>query len=104
MSVYHEILELARQQSAAVVRGDLETAVRLVGDRGAVLRDAPPAGPGDADAIREILRRDRDLAGAIRERMIEIRNQAVSFQRGRVALSGYTTRLHSTHHLVDTKR
>jgi len=104
MSAYREVLELARQQSAAVACGDLETAVRLVGERGAVLRDAPPAGPGDAEAIREILRRDRDLAGAIRERMIEIRKQAVNSQRGRVALSGYTVRIPNIHHLVDTNR
>ena len=89
MSAFQEILRLARAQSEAVAHGDLETAIRLLQDRAALLQQAGPASAEDEDAIREVLRRDRDLSGAIRERMLAIRAQARELQQGRAALAGY---------------
>jgi|ERR1051326_629836 hypothetical protein len=104
MSAYERVLQLAREQSAAAARGDLDTAVRLLRDRAAILASAPPAEAGDADTIREILRRDRDLSGAIRKRMIDLRDRAVRSQHGRVALAGYHTRILDKQQLVDATR
>jgi hypothetical protein len=89
VSAYPELLRLAQAQSAALARGDLEAAVGMLEARGAVLARAGAPGPSDLDVIREVLRLDRDLSGAIRERMLEIRQQALDNQRGRRALSGY---------------
>ena len=89
MSAYLELLRLAQAQAAALARGDLDGAVSMLEARGAVLARAGAPAPADLDAIREVLRLDRDLSGAIRERMLEIRQQAMEAQRGRRALDGY---------------
>ena len=89
MSVYTELLRLAEAQSAALARGDLEAAVGLLDARGALLAQAGPPRASDADAIREVLHLDHELSGAIRERMVHIRDQAVQSQRGQRALAGY---------------
>jgi hypothetical protein len=104
MGAYEQVLDLAREQSAAIARGDIEAAVRLLPKRAALLASAPPAGAADADTIREIIRRDRDLSGAIRERMIDLRNRAVRSQHGRVALAGYHTRALDKQQLLDATR
>jgi hypothetical protein len=104
MTAYEQVLELARQQSAAVARGDVESAVNLLSRRAEVLAAAPPATDADADLIREILRRDRDLSGAIRERMIDLRNRAVQSQHGRLALAGYHMRARDRQQLLDATR
>jgi hypothetical protein len=104
MSPYQHLLQLARQQSAAVARGDLETAIRLLQDRAALLEGAAAPGPQDADAIREVLRRDRDLSGAIRERMLDIRARAVQLRHGRRAHNGYHLPPASPLHLLDSTR
>jgi hypothetical protein len=89
MSLYSEVLRLAETQSAAVARGDLEAALGLLDARGALLAKAGPPQSSDADVIRQVLRLDRELAGAIRERMLGIRAQAVENQRGQRALASY---------------
>ena len=104
MSVYQQLVHLARQQSAAVARGDVEAAVALLTDRAALLAGASPPGPADADAVREVLRRDRDLSGAIRERMLDLRARARALQQGRTALAGYNTSVRGPLHLVDSRR
>ena len=89
MSVYLELLRLAEEQLAAVRRGDLEAAIDLLEPRGALLNNAGEPTTADEDAIREVLRLDGELSGAIGERMIELRAEALAGQRGRQALSGY---------------
>jgi hypothetical protein len=89
MSAYRELLRLAEAQSAALASGDLEAAVGLLDARGALLARAGAPGPDDLDAIREVLRLDRQLSGVIRERMIALRDEALANQRGRHALNGY---------------
>jgi hypothetical protein len=89
MSLYAEVLRLAEAQSVALARGDLDAAVGLLDARGALLASAGPPRPSDADAIREVLRLDGELSSAIRERMLQLRGQAVKNQRGQRALAGY---------------
>ena len=89
MSAFSEILRLAEAQHEALARGDLAAAGGLLDARGAVLARAGAPRASDAPAIREVLRLDRELSGAIRERMTEIRNQAIESQRGQRALAGY---------------
>ena len=101
MSAYTELLRLAEAQSAALARGDLAAAVDLLEARGALLAQAGPPRPSDADAIREVLRLDRELAGAIRGRMLHIRNQAVENQRGQRALAGYRPSLGAAPSTID---
>ena len=92
MSTYHDLLGLAEQQAEAVRRGDLETAIGLLDARGALLDRVGAPSREDLDAIREVLRLDRELSSALRERMIEMRNAARSLQTGRQALDGYGLR------------
>jgi hypothetical protein len=101
MSLYAEVLRLAEAQSAALARGDLEAAVGLLDARGALLAKAGPPQPSDADAIRRVLRLDRELAGAIRERMLRIRAQAVENRRGQRALAGYRPPLAAPASIID---
>jgi len=89
---YARLLDLARDQAAATARGDLDTAVSLLDVRAAVLRDAPGPDAGDTAAIREVLRLDRDLSSAIRERMIQLRDEALGSRQGNKALIGYARR------------
>jgi hypothetical protein len=92
VGVYHEVLEIARQQSAALGRGQLETATELIDQRADLLVDAPVPAAHEVPVVEEILRLDRVLSSAIRERMIEIRTEANERQRGRRALGGYGRR------------
>ena len=103
MSAFQEILQLARAQSAAVARGDLETAVRMLEDRALLLQSAGQPTPEDEDAIREVMRRDRDLSGAVRERMLDIRARSLKLQQGRSAMAGYARQGRQLG-LVDSRR
>jgi hypothetical protein len=88
-SAYAALLELARRQIQAAERGDLTAAIALMPARADLLASAGAPSDADHDAIREVLRLDRDLATALRRRMIAIRNEAVGLQQGRTALAGY---------------
>jgi hypothetical protein len=90
MSPFEQVLRIAQEQLAAVARGDLTAATDRLDERGALLLAAPAAQLADQDTIEEIMRLDRVLSGAIRERMVAIRNEALEGQRGRVALDGYS--------------
>jgi hypothetical protein len=102
-SPFDLLVDLAREQSAAVARGDLDLAARLMADRAALLATPPAARPRDEAAIREVLRRDRDLAAAFRERMLDIRNRALQTRHGRLALAGYHTNV-ANHGILDRQR
>ena len=102
MSAYLELLRVAEAQSAAMARGDLEGAVGLLDARAALLAQAGPPRPTDLDAIREVLRLDRDLSGAIRQRMIHIREEALASRRGQRALAGYRPPVAAALPTIDT--
>ena len=90
MSIYEQVLAIAREQSEALSRGELEHAVSLLDRRGELLAGAPPPSPLDVPVAEEILKLDRDLATAIRHRMIAIRDEARQGNQGRHALQGYS--------------
>jgi hypothetical protein len=89
MSVYEQVLAIARTQAAAAAGGDLNTAVALLRERGELIAGAPPAEASDQPLIRAILELDRDIATAIRRRMIAIRDEALALRQGQHALAGY---------------
>lgn len=89
MSPFEQVLRIAEEQLAAVDRGDLLAATGRLDERGILLAAAPPAQPADKDTIEQILRLDRVLSGAIRARMVAIRNEALEGHRGQQALHGY---------------
>jgi hypothetical protein len=92
MSIYQQVLDLAREQSEALRRGELESATALLEHRAALLVHASAPGPQEVGLVHEILRLDRDLSSAIRERMIKIRDEALESSHGRRALDGYARR------------
>lgn len=89
MNAFEQVLQIAQEQADAVVRGDLLAATARLPERQVLLHGAAPAEAADADVIREIQRLDRALSGAIRERMIAIRNETQEGLRGQRALGGY---------------
>jgi len=89
MSPFEQVLCIAQEQLAAVARGDLLAATARLDERAALLAAAPPAQLSDADTLHEIMRLDLTLSSAIRQRMVEIRDEAMDGQRGRRALDGY---------------
>ena len=93
MTPYQQVLDIARAQSAALGRGDLEVATALLDERATLLAGAPVPSRADVPLVEEILRLDRDLSSAIRQRMIAIRDEARDGDRGRKALDGYGRRL-----------
>jgi hypothetical protein len=86
---YTALLHLALRQLEAAEQGDLDAAIALMPARAELLANAGAPVGGDYDAIREVLRVDRDLASALRRKMIAIRDEAVGLQHGRSALVGY---------------
>jgi hypothetical protein len=92
VSLYRQVLDITRAQSAALSRGELETAVALLDDRAGLLADAASPSADEMPLAEEILRLDRQLSSAIRERMIAIRNEVLEGQHGRQALRGYDRR------------
>ena len=98
---YTRLLDLARDQAEAAARGDLDTAVRLLDVRAAVLANAPAPGTADADAIREVLRLDRELSSAFREHMLELRGEVLDSRQGHKALNGYARRVQRQPMAVD---
>jgi hypothetical protein len=93
MSVYQQVLDIAREQSAALGRGELEAATKLLDHRAQLLVNALVPTPDEIPLIEEIMQLDRDLSSAIRERMIKIRNEVLDGQQGRRALNSYGRRL-----------
>jgi hypothetical protein len=89
MTAYQALLDLARQQTAALERGDLDGAVALLDPRAELLAQAPVATLADHPDIQQVLLLDRHLSGAIRERMLKLRDEALAAARGGSALSGY---------------
>jgi hypothetical protein len=89
MSPYAQLLTLARAQLAAAERGDIMTAIGMLDARQTLLESAPPLAPEEAPLIHEVLDVDRKLSGVIRERMVAIRQESVTLQRGQVAMRGY---------------
>ena len=104
MSPFEQVLQLARRQAAAVARDDLDEAVSLLPDRAALLASAGPAAPADREAIAETLRLDRELSGAIRERMLRIRDEAIALQRAHTAVSGYRPPRSRRPRMIDAQR
>lgn len=92
MSVYTSVLVLAQLQAEAAARDDLDTAARLFERRATLLDDAPAPEPEDASTIRQILLLDRQLSSRIRERMIAIRDEAISVRRVASVQSAYAGR------------
>lgn len=88
-SKYAPLLAIARQQHDLLERGDLEQAISMMDDRADLIVAVGAPGPADHATLREVLRLDRALSSAIRERMVHIRNEAFEGQQGRRALSGY---------------
>lgn len=89
-TAYDRLLELSRRQHDAAARDDIAAVITLMNERVRILTDAKPATDSDHQTIAEVLRLDRDVATAIRKRMLAVRNEAVSLQNGRTALRGYT--------------
>lgn len=104
MSPYEALLELARCQAEAAARDDLDAAIHLLEDRARLLTSAGPAAPGDAEAIAETLRLDRELSGALRERMLRIRDEAAALQRAHTAVSGYQPPRSRRPRMIDAQR
>jgi Flagellar protein FliT len=92
MTVYEQILEITRNQADAAAAGDLNTAIALQGPRGELIAAAPPATATDEPVIRATLALDRNIATAIRERMLAIRDEMLAARKGQQALAGYANR------------
>jgi hypothetical protein len=90
MSVYEKVLSIAREQADALDRGELEHAVGLLDRRAELLAGAPPPTQAEVPVVEKILELDRELASAIRYRMIAIREDARQGHQGRHALQGYS--------------
>ena len=103
MSAYQQVLDIAREQSAALSRGELEVATRLLDERATLLAGTALPTVADVPIVEEILRLDRDLSSAIRQRMIAIRDEARDGERGRKALDSYGRRLPRRPMAIDTR-
>jgi hypothetical protein len=104
MTAFEAIRAIALQQAAAVARGDLDEAVRLLDERAALLASAGEVTHADEDAVRDVLQLDRELAGAIRERMLSLREEAVRLQHARTAVNGYGPRGRRAPAMLDATR
>jgi hypothetical protein len=91
MSPYAELLSLVRQQVITARDGDVVTAIGLMDARQRVLDSAAPVSAADEPLIRELLTLDRELAGYIRQRMLQLREQSLTLHRGQTAMRGYAT-------------
>jgi hypothetical protein len=90
MTVYEQVLAIARQQASALADGELDRAVSLLNRRAELLTGAPPPSESEVRVVEQILELDRELASAIRYRMIAIRDEARQGHQGRHALQGYS--------------
>ena len=102
MTAYELVLDIARKQSAALSRGELEVATLLLDERATLLAGATVPARSDVPIVEEILRLDRDLSAAIRQRMIAIRDEARDGERGKRALDSYGRRLQGRAMAIDT--
>lgn len=104
MSAYVDLLDLVRRQVATARAGDVESAIGLMHARQHVLDAAPPASVADRPLIEEVLSLDRELAGCIRQRMLRIREESLTLQRGQTAMRGYATLRHPGGNRLNTAR
>ena len=103
-SRYEQIRQLARRQATALESGDIAEAVRLLDERQRLLLEAGAPLPDDEAAIHETLTLDRRLAGALRDQMLALRDQAAHVQHGRTAVSGYRPYSGRSPRLLDAQR
>jgi hypothetical protein len=103
MSAYATLLEIAREQAAALTRDDVVFAVSLLDKRAELLASAPHPSEADRPLVEEIMRLDRQLATAIRERMLWIREQLLAASRGRTALASYKPWRRSNSYWLDKR-
>ncbi len=99
VSPYARMLRLAEEQVAALGRGDVETAIRLLDDRAEILASAREPTDDDRQTIRGLLALDRHISGELRERMLRIREEAMATQFNQTALAGYRSDLRAAHSL-----
>ena len=104
MSSYGRLLGLAREQHQAISRGDYAHAIALLDHRAAVLADALPPVPSDANTIREILRLDRALCEALGAEAQRLLGQASQTQRSKELLSRYRLAGQSAPAIIDSER
>jgi hypothetical protein len=101
---YQQILEIARQQVAAALAGDLDYAIELMNARAVLLQTTGDPDAADKDAIRETLKLDYELAGAIRQRMLSLRAEAVATQHAQSAIGGYRVSRGRVPAMLDAQR
>jgi hypothetical protein len=104
MSSYRRLLGLAREQQRAISRGDYAHAIALLDHRAALLTDALPPMPSDADTIREILLLARELGEALGAEALRLREQASQSQRRKDLLSRYRSPVQAPPALLDSER
>ena len=104
MSVYQKVHAIALEQAAAAERGDWPEALSLLDVREQLLLHAGEPEAEDEEAIRETLRLDRELASAIRQQMMAIREESLQLQHARVAVSGYGSGARRGASMLDTQR
>jgi hypothetical protein len=88
-NAFEQILSIAQEQLDAVSRGDLEAAVARLDQRGVLVAQLPIAQARDTSTLEEIMRLDRVLSGAIRDRMLAIREESDQLQHRTSALDLY---------------
>jgi hypothetical protein len=104
VSSYAELLNLVRQQVTSARDGDVESAIALMTARQRLLDAAPAVSVEDRPLIQEVLTLDRELAGFIRERMLRIRKESLTLQRGQTAMRGYGSFRHRGGNRLDAAR
>jgi hypothetical protein len=86
---FQQLVELSQEQVDAFARGDLAAMHALMLRRGALIPDLPPVRDADRALLQEAVELDRQLADALRERMLSLRATAAQVHQRRTNLNGY---------------
>ena|SRR5579864_5425515 len=89
MSLYQQLVDLSAQQLEAFKCGDVCRMQLLMVERGALIATLPPAAEAEQALLQQAVAADRELADALRSRMLELRASAAQVQRRRTNLNGY---------------
>jgi len=89
MSPFQQLVDLSQRQAAAFAEGEVRIMCELIAERGALIERLPAPGPADRAFVERAVALDRELASAVRDRMLTLRSTAAQLHNRQTNLNGY---------------
>ena len=100
-SSFQAILEITQAQAAAARAGDLDSVMAALEERGRLVDSVGAPSRQEAATLAAIFELEREIATAIRTRMLAVRDEMRGVQHGKRALASYGSHAASSPKVFD---